>query len=62
MDGGDVPDRVIQREGGWAKDSNTFKMYTKGSTVDSRRVSKKLAKLDKAVPRLPGHAAVLSQT
>ena len=40
--GGDVPNRVIQREGRWARDSNTFKIYTKGKTVDSRRVSKKL--------------------
>ena len=26
---GDVPDRKIQREGCWARDSNTFKIYTK---------------------------------
>ena len=56
--GGDVPDRVIQREGRWARDSKTFKIYTKGNTVDSRRVSKNLAQVDKAVPRQPGQEMV----
>ena len=60
--GGDVPDRVIQREGRWARDSNTFKVYTKGNTVDSRTVSKKLAQVDKAVPRQPGQGTVCSET
>ena len=60
--GGDVPDRVIQTEGGWARDSNTFTIYTKGNTVDSRKVSKKLAQVDNAVPRQLGQGTVWSQT
>lgn len=60
--GGDVPDRVIQREGRWARDSNTFKIYTQGNTVDSRKVSKKLAQVGKAVPRQPGQGTVWNQT
>lgn len=41
--GGDVPGRVSWREGRWAKDSNTFTIYTERNTaVDCRRVSKKL--------------------
>ena len=60
--GGDVQDRVIQREGRWARDSNTFEIYTKRNTVDFRRVSEKLAKVDKAVPRQPGQGTVWSQT
>ena len=54
--GGDAPDRKIQREGRWARDSNAFEIYTQGNTVGSQRVSKKLAQVDKAVPRLPGRA------
>ena len=61
-DGGDVPDRVIQREGRWARECSTFKIYTKLNTVDSRRVSKKLAQADKAVPTQPGQGTVWSQT
>ena len=60
--GGDVPDRVIQSEGRWARDPNTFKTYTKGKTVDSLRGSKKLAQVDKAVPRQPEQGTVWSQT
>ena len=59
---GDVPDRKIQREGCWARDSNTFTIYTKGNTVDSRKVSKKLAQVDNAVPRQLGQGTVWSQT
>ena len=60
--GGDVPDRVIQREGRWARDSNTFKTHTKESNVDARTVSKKLAQVDKPVPRQPGQGTAWSQT
>ena len=60
--GEDVPDRVIQRASRWARDSNIFKIFTKGNTVDSRTVSKKLTQVDKAVPRQLGQGTVWSQT
>ena len=60
--GGDVPDRVIQREGRRARDSNTFKIYTQGNNVDCRSVSKKLSQIGKAIPRQPGQGTVWSQT
>ena len=56
--GGDLPDRVIQRKDRWARDSNTFKIYTKGDAADSPTVSKKLAQVDKAVPRQPTQGTV----
>ena len=58
--GGDVTDRVIQRECRWAMDSNTFRTHTQGNNVHSRRVSKKLAQVGKAVQ--PGQGTVWSQT
>lgn len=42
--GGDVPDRIIQREGRWKEGSGTFKIYTRNNMVDVDMVSRKLAK------------------
>ena len=59
---GDVPDRVSQREGRWARDTNTFEIHTKENIIDSRTVSKNLAQVNKAVPRQPGQGTGWSQT
>ena len=59
---GEVPDRVIPSEGRWVRDSNTFKISTKGKNVDSRRISKKLAQVGNLVLRQPGQGTVWSQT
>ena len=39
--GGDVSERVIQREGGWI--SGAYKVYTRNNADDARQVSRKLA-------------------
>ena len=50
--GGDIAERVIQREGRWRSDA--YKMYTRNNIKDSTRVSRKLASAKVARERQPG--------
>lgn len=54
--GGDVSERVIQREGRWKSD--TYKTYTVNNSEDSRLVSRILGDKDKGVARQPGEGTV----
>ena len=49
--GGDVSERVIQREGRWKSDA--YKVYTWKNADDARQVSRKLA-AGKGLQRQPG--------
>ena len=42
--GGQIPDRIIQREGGWKEGSSAFKLYSRNSLEDVEIVSRKLAR------------------
>ena len=53
--GGDVSERVIQREGSWKSDA--YKVYTRNNADDARQVSRKLA-AGKGLQRQPGQDAV----
>ena len=54
--GGDVSDRVIQKEGRWV--SEEYKTYTVYNVEDAKRVSRKLGDPKKGVKRQPGEGTV----
>lgn len=54
--GGDIAERVIQREGKWR--SNAYKPYARNNVEDSRRVSRKLTDGSRIVSRQPGEGTV----
>ena len=54
--GGDISERVIQREGRWRSDA--YKVYTRNNIEDSTRVSRKLASAKVAKRRQPGEGTV----
>ena len=54
--GGDISERVIQREGRWRSDA--FKAYTRNYTEDARRVSRKLGVASWGKERQPGEGTV----
>lgn len=53
--GGDVPERVIQREGRWKSDA--YKVYTRNNVEDAGQVSRKLAVAGKG-QRQPGQGTI----
>ena len=59
--GGDVSQRVIQREGRW-KSSESSKVYTRNNPEDAGIVSRKLAETGKIGQRQPGQGTVWSRT
>ena len=59
--GGDVSQRVIQREGRW-KSSESSKVYTRNSPEDAGIVSHKLAETGKIGQRQPGQSTVWGRT
>ena len=59
--GGDVSQRVIQREGRW-KSSESSKVYTRNNPEDAGIVSRKPAETGKIGQRQPGQGTVWSQT
>lgn len=54
--GGDIAERVIQREGKWRSDA--YKLYARNNVEDSRRVSQKLTDGSRIVSRQPGEGTV----
>ena len=54
---GEVPQRVIQREGRW-KSPESSKVYTRNNPEDASIVSRKLAETAKIGERQPGHGSV----
>ena len=54
--GGDISERVIQREGRWRSDAH--KGYTRNYTEDARRVSRKLGVASWGKERQPGEGTV----
>ena len=42
--GGQIPDRVVEREGRWKRKSGSAKKYTRNNLEDASAVSSKLAK------------------
>ena len=50
--GGDISERVIQREGRWKSDA--YKAYTRNNIEDSRRVSRKRVVASEEKERQPG--------
>ena len=54
--GGDIAERVIQREGKWRSDA--YKPYARNNVEDSRRVSQKLTDGSRIVSRQPGEGTV----
>ena len=59
--GGEVPQRVIQREGRW-KFSESCKVYTRNNPEDAGIVSRKLAETGKIGQRQPGQGTVWGRT
>ena len=59
--GGDVSQRVIQREGRW-KPSESSKVYTRNNPEDAGIVSRKLAETGKMGQRQPGRGTVWGRT
>ena len=59
--GGDVSQRVIQREGRWTS-SESSKVYTRNNPEDAGIVSRKLAETGKIGQRQPGQGTVWSRT
>ena len=59
--GGDVSQRVIQREGRW-KSSESSTVYTRNNSEDAGVVSRKLAETGKIGQRQPGQGTVWSRT
>ena len=59
--GGDVSQRVMQREGRW-KSSKSSKVYTRNNPDDAGIVSRKLAETGKIGQRKPGQGTVSSGT
>ena len=54
--GGDVSERVIQREGRWRSDA--YKAYTRNNIEDARRVSRKLGVASGGEERGPGEGTI----
>ena len=52
--GGDISDRVIQREGRWKSGIEMYKVYTRNNIADSIAVSKKLTDAGKGCQTGPG--------
>lgn len=42
--GGEIPDRIVQREGRWKEGSGSFKLYTRNNLEDVELVSRKLVR------------------
>ena len=42
--GGEIPDRIVQREGRWKRGSGTMRKYTRNNSEDASAVSNKLTK------------------
>ena len=59
--GGDVSQRMIQREGRW-KSSESSKVYARNNREDAGIVSRKLAETGKIGQRQPGQGTVWSRT
>ena len=59
--GGEVPQRVIQREGRW-KSPKSSKMHTRNNPEDAGILSRKLAETGKVGQRQPGQGAVWGRT
>ena len=59
--GGDVSQRVIQREGRW-KSSESSKVYTRNNPEDAGIVSRKLVETGKIGQRQPGQGTVRGRT
>ena len=54
--GGDIWERVIQREGRWRSDA--YKAYSRNNIEDARRVSRKLGVSSGGKERQPGEGTV----
>ena len=54
--GGDISERVIQREGRWKSDA--YRAYTRNDIDDLRRVSRKLVVASEGRERQPGEGTV----
>ena len=59
--GGDVSQRVIQREGRW-KSSESSKVYTSDNPEDAGILSRKLAEIGKTGQRQPGQGTAWGRT
>ena len=59
--GGDVSQRLIQREGRW-KSSESFKVYTRNNPEDAGIASRTLAETGKIGQRQPGQGTVWGRT
>ena len=54
--GGEVSERVLQREGRWKSGMDTYKVYTRNNIEDSEVVSRRLIKAGKRSQTQPGQS------